>query len=78
MIIVYISLAVVLASLAYLIYAGVSFNKKIKPTVNSVNATSQHLQNETDHIKEKTNHLKVTQAAIKTDVQYKKDSVKYT
>ncbi|MCJ7988807.1 hypothetical protein MUB15_05180 [Priestia sp. OVS21] len=53
MIIVYISLAVVLASLAYLIYAGVSFNKKIKPTVNSVNATSQHLQNETDHIKEK-------------------------
>ena len=27
MIIVYISLAVVLASLAYLIYAGVSFNK---------------------------------------------------
>lgn len=78
MFIVYLSLVIVIFSLAYLAFRALKTYKDMKPALKSLNETSVRLQGRMELLKEETAHLTQTQQAITDDIQLKKESVQYT
>ncbi|RSD23278.1 DUF948 domain-containing protein [Mesobacillus subterraneus] len=75
MIIVYISIAVIVASLAYLGFVAFKAYKDAKPTIDSLQETATRVQAKTDAIKEETDLLKFKQQKLMTDFDKKKKAV---
>ncbi|WHX41646.1 DUF948 domain-containing protein [Mesobacillus sp. AQ2] len=75
MIIVYISIAVIVAALAYLGYVAYKTFKDAKPTIDSLQETATRVQNKTNAIKEETDSLKFKQQKLMTDFEKKKKAV---
>ena len=78
MIIVYLSIAVVIAALVYLAAAAVKTFKDMKPALERMNEISVRIQGKMDLIKEETNQLNAVQKEITEDIEFKKESVQYT
>jgi uncharacterized protein YoxC len=75
MIIVYISIAVTVAALAYLGYVAFKTYKDAKPTIESLQETATRVQAKTNAIKEETDSLKFKQEKLMTDFDKKKKAV---
>ncbi len=75
MIIVYISIAVIVAALGYLGYVVYKTYKDAKPTIDSLQETATRVQNKTNAIKEETESLKFKQQKLMTDFDKKKKAV---
>jgi uncharacterized protein YoxC len=75
MIIVYISIAVIVASLAYLGFVAFKTFKESKPTIESLQETATRVQAKTDAIKEETDLLTFKQQKLMTDFEKKKKAV---
>lgn len=75
MVIVYISLAIIVASLGYLGYVAYKTYKDAKPTIDSLQETATRVQNKTNAIKEETDSLKFKQQKLMTDFNKKKKAV---
>ncbi|WP_213372375.1 DUF948 domain-containing protein [Mesobacillus boroniphilus] len=75
MIIVYVSLAVIVAALAYLGYVVYKTYKDAKPTIESLQETASRVQTKTNAIKEETDSLKFKQQKLMTDFEKKKKAV---
>ena len=75
MIIVYISLAVIVASLAYLGYVAFKAYKAAKPSIEDMQETATRVQAKTDAIKEETDKLTFKQQKLMTDFEKKKKAV---
>ncbi|MFS0636446.1 DUF948 domain-containing protein [Mesobacillus foraminis] len=75
MIIVYLSLAVIIGSLAYLGFAVFKTIKASKPAMDSLNETAQRMQVKADTIKTETDKLKDNQQEIMADIEDKKKAV---
>jgi uncharacterized protein YoxC len=73
--IVYISIAVIIASLAYLGFVAFKTFKKAKPTIESLQQTATRVQAKTNAIKEETDLLTVHQQQLMTDFEQKKKAV---
>lgn len=75
MIIVYISLAVIVASLVYLGIAAFKIFKETKPTVENMQETAARVQAKTNAIKQETDRLTTNQQHLMTDFEKKKKAV---
>lgn len=75
MIIVYISIAVIVASLAYLGFVAFKTFKAAKPQIESLQATATRVQAKTNAIKHETDKLTVHQQQLKSDFEEKKKAV---
>lgn len=75
MIIVYLSLAVILAALGYLGYVVYKTYKDAKPTIDSLQETATRVQTKTNAIKEEADTLKFKQQKLMTDFEKKKKAV---
>jgi uncharacterized protein YoxC len=75
MIIVYISIAVIVAALAYLGYVAFKTYKDAKPTIESLQEAATRVQAKTNAIKEETDSLKFKQEKLMTDFDKKKKAV---
>lgn len=75
MVIVYISIAVIIASLAYLGFVAFKTFKAAKPTIESLRQTATRVQAKTNAIKEETDQLTVHQQQLMTDFEQKKKAV---
>ncbi|MCM3573547.1 DUF948 domain-containing protein [Mesobacillus subterraneus] len=75
MIIVYISIAVIVAALGYLGYVVYKTYKDAKPTIDSLQETATRVQNKTNAIKEETESLKFKQQKLMTEFDKKKKAV---
>jgi uncharacterized protein YoxC len=75
MIIVWISIAVIVASLAYLGFVAFKTFKAAKPTIESLQATATRVQAKTNAIKHETDKLTVHQQQLMTDFEEKKKAV---
>ena len=77
MIIVWISVGLIVASLVYFGIVAVKTMKESKPVINNMNATVTRIKQQTDTIKMQTEHLTETQAKISEDLAYKKEAINY-
>ena len=77
MIIVWISVGLIVASLVFLGIFAVKTMKESKPVMTKMNATITRIQQQTDTNKMQTDHLSATQAKITEDIEYKKQAVNY-
>lgn len=77
MIIVWISVALIIASLVFLGITAVRTMKEAKPVVTKMNATITRIKQQTDTIKMQTDHLTATQARMSEDMEYKKNAINY-
>ncbi|CAM4040897.1 DUF948 domain-containing protein [Mesobacillus thioparans] len=75
MIIVYLSIAVIVAALAYLGFVAFKTFKEAKPTIDGLQETATRVQNKTNAIKEETDSLKFKQQKLMTDFEKKKKAV---
>jgi uncharacterized protein YoxC len=75
MTIVYLSLAVIVAALAYLGFVAYKTYKDAKPTIDSLQETATRVQNKTNAVKEETDSLKFKQQKLMTDFEKKKKAV---
>ncbi|EDL62912.1 DUF948 domain-containing protein [Bacillus sp. SG-1] len=78
MIIVYLSIALFVLSIAYLGYEGFKFMKKTKPTLDHLNKTVGSIQQRTQLLQEETNELSTNSQELKEDIDEKKDNIQYT
>lgn len=75
MIIVWVSLAVIVAAIVYLgIFAFRTF-KESKPTIEKIKATTTRIQQQTDSITQETNSLSAKQEQLMEDINYKKEAI---
>jgi uncharacterized protein YoxC len=75
MIIVYISIAVIVASLAYLGFVAFKTFKAAKPKIESLQETATRVQVKTNAIKHETDKLTIHQQQLMTDFEEKKKAV---
>ena len=75
MIIVYISIAVIVASLAYLGFVAFKTFKKAKPLIESLQETAARVQVKTNAIKHETDKLTIHQQQLMSDFEKKKKAV---
>jgi len=75
MIIVYISIAVIVASLAYLGFVAFKTFKAAKPKIESLQETASRVQVKTNAIKHETDKLTIHQQQLMTDFEEKKKAV---
>jgi uncharacterized protein YoxC len=75
MIIVYISIAVIVASLAYLGFAAFKTFKAAKPKIESLQETATRVQAKTNAVKHETDKLTIHQQQLMTDFEEKKKAV---
>lgn len=75
MIIVYISIAVIVASLAYLGFVAFKTFKAAKPKIESLQETATRVQVKTNAIKHETDKLTIHQQQLMTDFEEKKKVV---
>ncbi|NHM32687.1 DUF948 domain-containing protein [Neobacillus terrae] len=73
--IVYLSLIVIVASLAYLGWFAFKTLKAAKPTINALNHTVARVQQKTDRIKDETDKLTLNQQELMADINFKKEAV---
>ncbi|KON67051.1 hypothetical protein AKG34_24055 [Peribacillus butanolivorans] len=78
MLIVYISLALFIGAIFYLVFFALKTYKDTKPAIENVTETVARIQAKTDQIKSETDQLALRQQEITEDVQYKKEAVQYT
>ncbi|WP_059170348.1 DUF948 domain-containing protein [Bacillus sp. FJAT-27445] len=76
--IVYMSIAVILLSLAYLGYFAFKTFKEAKPAINRLNETVARVQRQADTLKVESSKLADSQHEITADIEYKKQAVSYT
>ncbi|WP_455660883.1 DUF948 domain-containing protein [Pradoshia sp.] len=77
MIIVWISVGLIVASLVFFGIFAVRTMKESKPVITKMNATVTRIKQQTETIKTQTNHLTATQAKITEDIEYKKQAINY-
>lgn len=75
MVIVYISIAVIVASLAYLGFVAFKTFKAAKPKIESLQETATRVQVKTNAIKHETDKLTIHQQQLMTDFEEKKKAV---
>lgn len=78
MLLVYISIGILVASIILLIIAFNSFRKKTNPTLSYINSVSERIQEENNAIQEQVDQLKSKQEAIKNDMDWKKSVFSFT
>lgn len=76
MVIVYLSIAVVIAAFIFLAIFGFRLSKQMQPTTRKVADTSGRLQQRVDDINKEKEKLTSRIEVIKNDVDYKKGAVK--
>lgn len=77
MVIVWISVGLIVASLVFLGIFAVKTMKEAKPVMTKMNATITRIQQQTETIKLHTDHLNATQAKMTADIEYKKQAIHY-
>lgn len=77
MIIVWISVGLIVASLVFLGIFAVRTMKESKPVITKMNATVTRIKQQTDTVKAQTEHLTETQTKITEDMEYKKQAINY-
>lgn len=75
MIIVYLSLALFIGSVAYLGYAAYKTFKEAKPAMNTLNEMAGRLQVRADTLKTETEKLKNSQEELMNDIEGKKKAI---
>lgn len=75
MILVYISIAVIVASLAYLGFVAFKTFKAAKPSIESLQETATRMQVKTNAIKHETDKLTIHQQQLMSDFEEKKKAV---
>ncbi|MDP4171087.1 MAG: hypothetical protein Q8906_10805 [Bacillota bacterium] len=78
MIIVYLSIGLVVASLIFLGLSAVKTIKETKPSINELNHMVVRVQKKTDTIKMETTKLSQNQQKLIADINFKKHSITFT
>lgn len=78
MFIVYLSIALIVASLVFLGWYAYKTFKETKPAINEVNHTIVRVQQKTNSIKAETTVLTQNQQELMADIEYKKQAVTST
>jgi uncharacterized protein YoxC len=76
--IVYISIAIVVISLAYLGFVAFKSFKAAKPAINELNETIARVQRKADTLKVETTALTENQQELMADIDHKKQAVTFT
>ncbi|RDU38817.1 DUF948 domain-containing protein [Neobacillus piezotolerans] len=76
--IVYLSIAAVILSLAYLGFAAFKTFKEAKPAINRLNETVARVQQKADTLKVESDQLAKSQQELIADIDYKKEAVTFT
>ncbi|WP_223699904.1 hypothetical protein [Sutcliffiella deserti] len=74
----YISGAILLIGIGYLIYSTLQFRKETKPTFSFFQTVSSRLQEENEAIKQQTDQVKDKKQMIKNDIDWKKAVFSHT
>lgn len=76
--IVYLSIAAIIVSLAYLGFIAFKTFKATKPAINRLNETVARVQQKADTLKVESDALTKSQQEIMADIDYKKEAVSFT